>query len=245
MKTATPNLPQNKVTLFACADRQELVDSLKALNAEVIAVKESEIFNNVENDHPDMHLCHLGGNKVVVYKEDEYLWKELSKRDFEVIFAQTEKTGKYPNCAALNVCIIGKIVLCNIKAADKTILDYAQQNGYKIIDCKQGYSRCSTLVVSENSAITDDISVYNALKNEIDVLLVSKGGVDLDGKIDGFIGGCSCFTYKNHLAFFGNLECHPDKEKIEKFLNKYDVKPLCLNSGKLCDVGTILPLCEG
>jgi len=244
MKVKIPNLPQNKVNLFVCADRRDVASALEKTYAELIKIKKSDVFEPCECDHPDMHICHLGGKKVVVYKEDNYICSELLRRGFDVIFAETKKTKKYPSCAALNVCFIGKILLCNKKAADKSIVSFAEQNGYRIIDCKQGYSRCSTLVVSQNAVITDDVSVYKSLKDEIDVLVVSKCNIILEGNRQGFIGGCAGHIDKNKLAFFGNIETHPDFLKIDAFLTKHGVEYVSLGSDKLCDVGTIIPLCE-
>lgn len=239
-----PSLPQNKVNLFACADRKEVCFALEKLGAEIIRVNKSGSFEACESDHSDMHLCHLGKEKVVIYKEDTYLKDALLKKGFDVIFAKKQKTSEYPCCAALNALIIGNLLLCNKKSVDDTILDYFKENNMKIIDCKQGYTRCSCVVVNEKAVITDDISVYKALENYIDVLLVSKADIYLDESKSGFIGGCAGNIDKNRIAFCGNVKLHPDFEKIDGFLKKYNKEYVCIAKGKLCDIGTIMPLCE-
>ena len=239
-----PYLPQNTVNLFACADRKEVCFALSDFGAEVIKIKKSKAFEPCECDHSDMHICHLADKKVVVYKEDTYLSEALLKRGFDVIYAKKKKTSKYPDCAALNALILGRFLVCNKKAVDDTILDYANENEMKIIDCKQGYTRCSSLVVNEKAVITDDVSVYKALENEVEVLLISKADIYLDDNKSGFIGGCAGYIDKNTIAFCGNIKHHPDFEKIAAFLKKHKTEYVCIGEGKLCDIGTIMPLCE-
>ncbi|MBQ8868254.1 MAG: hypothetical protein IJ027_00855 [Oscillospiraceae bacterium] len=243
MDIMIPNLPQNKVTLFAVAEGFDtLSDALKAFGAEVITVKRDSTFESCESNHPDMHIHHLGGKKVLLYREDEYLCKELVKRGFEVVFAAEKKQGKYPKSAALNACRIGNILLCNEKALEPNLRLYAEQNGVEIVPCRQGYARCSTCVVSENAVITSDASVAKALKGRVDLLEISKGQIKLGGSYDGFIGGCSSMIDKNALAFFGDITRHSDYINIKSFLENHSVLPVVLCGGELIDVGTFIPL---
>ena len=138
MDIKIPNLPQNKVTLFAVAEGFDaLSDSLKAFGAEVITVKMDSTFESCESNHPDMHIHHLGGKKVLFYREDEYLIKDFQQRGFEVFFAAEKKQGMYPKSAALNACRIGNILLCNEKALDKNLRLYAEQNAIEIVPCRK------------------------------------------------------------------------------------------------------------
>lgn len=243
MDIKIPNLPQNKVTLFAVAEGFDaLSHSLKALGAEVINVKADSTFEACESNHPDMHIHHLGDKKVLLYREDEYLCKEFQQRGFEVLYAAEKKQGKYPKSAALNACRIGNILLCNEKALDKNLCLYAEQNGIEIVSCRQGYARCSTCVVSENAVITSDTSVAKALKGRVDLLEISKGQIKLGNTYDGFIGGCSSMIDKNTLAFFGDITRHSDYINIRSFLEDHSVSALSIGSGPLTDVGTFIPL---
>lgn len=243
MDIKIPNLPQNKVTLFAVAEGFDaLSDSLKAFGAEVITVKMDSTFESCESNHPDMHIHHLGGKKVLFYREDEYLIKDFQQRGFEVFFAAEKKQGMYPKSAALNACRIGNILLCNEKALDKNLRLYAEQNAIEIVPCRQGYARCSTCVVSENAVITSDPSVARALKGRLDVLEIEKGQIRLGSSLDGFIGGCSSMIDKNTLGFFGDVTGHSDYINIKSFLENHSVSPVSLGGGELTDVGTFIPL---
>ena len=243
MKIEIPNLPQKRVTLFAVADcYPELSKALCSLGAEVISVKKDGVFEPRESNHPDMHMHHLGGNKIAVYREDTELVNCLSDKGFELVFAAGQKKREYPNCAALNACRIGNILLCNEKAVDKSVQEFAEKIGLKTVNCRQGYSRCAVCIVSDYAVITSDPSVCRALDGKIDVLKISAGHIRLGNCNDGMLGGCSGMIDKNKLAFFGDITRHPDFEKIAEFLDKHSVTPVCLGSGELTDVGTIIPL---
>ena len=243
MDIKIPNLPQNKVTLFAVAEGfDELSSSLKEFGAEVITVKRDSTFEACESNHPDMHIHHLGDKKVLLYREDEYLCKEFQQRGFEVLYAAEKKQGEYPKSAALNACRIGNILLCNERALDKNLRLYAEQNSVEIVSCRQGYARCSTCVVSESAVITSDASVAKALKGRVDLLEISKGQIRLGSSLDGFIGGCCSMIDKNTLAFFGDVTRHIDYINIKSFLENHCVLPVVLCGGELTDVGTFIPL---
>ncbi len=243
MNIEIPNLPQGKVSLFAVAEGFDALSyALKDLGAELVCVKKDNIFEPRESNHPDMHIHHLGENKIMLYREDMYLKEEFAKRGFEVIFAADKKSGQYPRSAALNACRIGNILLCNTKSVDSNLRLYAEQSGIEIVHCRQGYARCSTCVVSESAVITSDPSVAKALRGRVEVLEISKGQIKLGDGYDGFIGGASSMTDKNTLAFFGDISRHSDYINIKSFLSNHSVLPISLIGGELTDVGTIIPL---
>ncbi len=243
MKILSPNFPQNKVTLALVGEEyKEIINALKTLSVEVIEVKKNHAFPSMENCHADLRAHHLGGKEVVVYKEDSELAYALKQRGFLVYEAENELCGTYPIRASLNAARIGDILLCGAKNLDGTILKYAQQNALKIIDCKQGYSRCATCIVSENAVITADKSVYKALSPHLDVLLISQGAIRLGESMDGLLGGASALIDKHTLAFCGDIKTHPDYEKIEKFLKKHKINAVSLTNGPLLDVGSIIVL---
>ena len=243
MNIEIPNLPNTKVSLFAVSrDCFEISAALKNLGAELILVKKDSVFEPRESNHPDMHIHHLGGNKVMLYREDGYLRDEFIKHDFEVLFAADKKSGLYPKSAALNACRIGNLLLCNPKSVDTNLRRYAEQKGIEIVPCRQGYARCSTCIVSEDAVITSDPSVSKALKGRVEVLEISKGQIKLGGGYDGFIGGASSMIDKATLAFFGDITRHSDYINIKSFLSNHSVLPVSLIGGELTDIGTIIPL---
>ena len=112
-------------------------------------------------------------------------------------------------------------------------------SGKRIINVNQGYTKCSVCAVSDKAFITDDKSIYQALKSaDYDVLEVEKGSVALDGYDYGFIGGACTMIDDGTVAFFGDIKTHPNFRKIERFCIIHNVKIINLAENKpLTDVG--------
>ena len=107
------------------------------------------------------------------------------------------------------------------------------------MDVKHGYAKCSICSVGENAIITADPSIAKtAKKNGIDVLKTEASHTRLDGYDCGFIGGASGDDGEN-IYFCGNLEKHPDGEKIKEFCKKHGRGVVCLSDEPLYDYGTL------
>ena len=139
-------------------------------------------------DHADISFFFDGDDTLFVAKESEICVNSL-KEFCENIIVLSENLGEnYPEDVKLNCLRIGSNFICNSNTVSTVVLEHMKNKGVRIIDVKQGYAKCSVLPVSDNSLITDDISIYNScIINGIDVLLVSKGDVKLSGYDYGFI----------------------------------------------------------
>lgn len=192
------------------------------------------------SSHADMLLCVIDRNVFCYrdyYLENIGLFNKIEKEGYRIIQIEKECSKKYPNDIALNVLVIDKKIFCNKKHVAKEILNFADENDYRIINVKQGYSACSTFVVDKTSAITADRGMKIALEKEkIDVLLISSKGIKLTGYNCGFIGG-SGVVIGDKAYFFGNLKNHPDFEKIKKALDNKKIQIKEIIHGDLCDFG--------
>lgn len=243
MKIQIPNLPSARVSCVAVGEcYSEIISLLESLGIKVLTVPKNDSLPPCENYHADLRIHHLGGDKIVAYKEDTELINKLNSCGFSVVLAKNSFSGKYPESVALNVARIGNILLCKKSSLDPEILNFAKENLLEIIDCNQGYSKCATCVISENAAITSDISVYNALKDKIDVLKIGAGNIRLCENDDGMIGGATFMLDSKTLAFCGDATRHPDYIEIEKFLEKHNISPFLLSNEPLLDVGSVIPL---
>ena len=152
-------------------------------------------------------------------------------------------SSPYPSDIKLNVKIIGNHILCNQRHTSDSVLDFAKRNHYKIIHCNQGYAACSSILLDNNSILTDDKSIYNCCaSNGINSNEVSIGSIKLKGYDYGFIGGCCGMIDKNILAFTGNPEKHSDYKKIKKILAEHNIEYISLTDNELIDIGGIIPL---
>lgn len=208
---------------------------------DVIGLPSFECLDTPVDSHADMLLSVIDNN-IFVYKEyyesNKELFHSLSEK-YKIINVEKPCQRHYPEDIALNVLVIGKKIFCKIKSVAAEILNYAQENGYKLINISQGYSACSTLVINENVAITGDKGVYNALVNEgIKALLISNDDIRLDGYNSGFIGG-ACGVYDKKVFVFGEIEKLSSHQSFLDFIKAENCTLFEVLTGDVCDFGGI------
>ena len=240
-----PNLPVSNVTRVVAGKLPVSVkNELKKRNIEIITIENNSIINNSLSNHADLQLIHLGSECILINDNQKEAIKKLGEYGFNVDLF-TLKGGKYPFDCAVNAAFLGKKVICKYEILEEKLKEHILKNNYNIINVNQGYSKCSVCVVNENSVITEDESVKNACeKHGIDVLLIRKGCVLLDGFDYGFIGGASFKINEKTLAFIGRVENHPDFTVINDFLRSKGIDYLSLGDVELTDVGSIIPVNE-
>ena len=222
------------------ADFPGVVNGLKELGFTVLTVEKNPFISNSLATHSDMLAVKIG-DRIVLDGSQQKLYEHFSSSGRPCIYSEKNVRSGYPDDVPLNCAVVGGHLICRKSAVSKTVLTLAENNGLKIVDVNQGYAKCSTCVVDENSVITDDISIHKACcANKIESLLVSKGSVSLEGYDYGFIGGCSGLLEKGLLAFCGDISTHADFAKIDDFLKQRGVEYVSLFNGKLIDVGGII-----
>lgn len=189
--------------------------------------------------HPDMLMHIIEKNQVVVHRDMPFDFIEkLKGTGINVSLSKSSLTDSYPEDIILNALTISNLFVHNIKHTDENLLNYIKSK--KLIQVKQGYTKCSTAVVSNTAAITSDKTIAKALtKEDIDVLLLPPGDILLPGLNYGFIGGCCGLIDKNTLAFYGDLTYYAYGKEVMNFLKKHNVVPVFLRKGKLIDRGSI------
>ncbi len=194
--------------------------------------------------HPDM-MIFMGFGHIVCHKDYYNKYTALidsivAKASLLLVVSDEEIDRTYPRDAKFNACVVGNSVICNTKHISRHILDIAKENNANIIHVNQGYTKCSTLVVGDNEIITSDRGIYMSAQNAgVNSLLISAGNVMLKPYEYGFIGGASGM-YDNKIYFCGNLENHPDKEKICEFITLCGKECVFLPFPELTDIGSIL-----
>ena len=126
------------------------------------------------SDHADLYHCRLG-----------------IADDAPVIHAQSgELAPGYPAEAVFNAVCTGKFFLHNLNITHPRLLAAAKARGLQLIHVRQGYTRCSTIPVTENAVITYDRGIAGPAETAgLEVLLIEPGYVLLPGYDTGFIGG--------------------------------------------------------
>ncbi len=221
---------------------KEEIDSLRKLNYDLIKIPKDNNLYEAINGHVDIQLNILNSynREIIINKNINSSFKEILKeKNINFIESDSTLSHKYPSNISLNSYITDNYLVHNLKFTDKKILEYCKNK--KIINVKQGYTKCSILPIKEKVIITNDTGIYNTLKNEdFDILLLPFGDIELSGFNYGFIGGVGGMISDNSMAFFGSLDNYTFGNEIKKFLYKYDVKPIYLSNTKLIDRGSLL-----
>lgn len=238
-----PNLPEKHISRVICGKIPTIfTDFLKKRNIEILFCEDNNDINFSVRNHADMSSVYLGKNKIIVDCKQTSLINKLIDYNFNVVTTKESIKGEYPFDISLNVALFSDNAVGNFKFSDQALIESIES--FRKFNVKQGYSKCSVLPISEEALITDDISVYNSVKNAFDVLFIEKGDIFLEGCNYGFIGGASAKISMNEIFFFGDLRLHRNYNEICAFLSKYNCLPVFIENVPLTDVGGLVILNE-
>lgn len=185
---------------------------------------------------------------------DKYV--ELSRK-IDCTIGKAEIKGEYPLDIPYNVCIMGKKAIHNFKYTDPVIKEKLIENGYKLININQGYSKCSIAVIDDNSCITSDMGIAKVLMDEgIDVLFVYEPDIKLLKRtnknetnpnrmyfeysdMQGFIGG-AIGVIGDEVIIFGDVNKFLNSDKIIKFIQRKGKKIKSFEGEDIIDYGSVV-----
>lgn len=235
----TPYIPQGKTAIGIGDITHDGINIIKPFYLEKLPI--------ALRYHADLSFCYLGEGVAVCAPESyEYYKKAFENTSLELIKGEKYLDMHYPLDASYNVAIVGNKMFCKKDITDRVLLNKAQECGYEIININQGYGKCSVCPVSQNSAISADMSFCKAAeKHGIEVLCTTNDTIMLPGYNNGFFGGCAYLYDKNTLFTKGDITTHPDYEKIALFLEKQKITVMCRKTKDfLCDFGSFIPIWE-
>ncbi|MBQ9657995.1 MAG: hypothetical protein IJV31_04415 [Clostridia bacterium] len=162
--------------------------------------------------HSDIFYCKI--NKQIICAPNA----PIIEKNFIIGNAKVERS--YPKDIFYNACQIGKNIIGS---------EYTDSKIPVNIKVRQGYTKCSIAVTSENSCITTDKWIAKKLKlNNIDTTYINEPNIKLlkksgqVSKISGFIGGAT-FCFDNNFVIFGDIEKLKSQQIILEHLNKYNL----------------------
>ncbi|MGI6203971.1 MAG: DUF6873 family GME fold protein [Anaerovoracaceae bacterium] len=146
----------------------------------------------------------------------------------------------YPGDVRFCAACTGRYVICNARYTDPGLLSSAEAAGMELVDVKQGYAKCNTLIVDEESIITSDQGISRACeKAGLAVLTVHEGHITLPGYDHGFIGGASG-RIGREIIFNGDVTAHPDYPLIRRFITERGLLLTWFDGLPLADIGSIV-----
>lgn len=221
---------------------KKIKSSLSSLGFDLIEMPSFDKLQSPVSAHPDM-LMFFAGKRLITHGE----YFDVAKEQFNAILSQgyeailsTEQIHKdYPKDILFNSAEVGSFVFGKEKFASKHILDYCKEQNKSFVNVSQGYTKCSTVVLSDKAIITaDKIICTYAQGLGIKVLHINHAHIRLDGYDHGFIGGCSGVC-DGKVYFTGNVELHPDGKDIIDFCEKQEISPVLLSDEELYDGGSL------
>lgn len=214
----------------------DTIKSLKALNKNVIKTTRIHGVYDAICGHADIQAHYIGKNTIICAPE---AYNHYLKTDLKVIKGSKKLKECYPEDIFYNAAAFGNFLICKAEYTSPEILEI--YNNRTLINVKQGYSKCSICIISDNAIITADNLIYKAAaKHGIDVLKIQEGFIELPGMQYGFLGGATGLIDKYTLAVNGNLKTHPDYNNIYAFSKNYNVDIIALNNGIPVDVGSLI-----
>ena len=221
----------------------ECTEALQKKGLEVVLLPPLPLLPAPVASHPDM-LIFQAGKRLLTHRE----YYKIARSQLETIcrtayleltFIDETVGDTYPHDVLLNAACVGNSVIFSQKAISEQIKEYCADQRKKTISVKQGYTKCSVCIVSDNAIITADRGIASAARSAgIDVLTISPGHVSLEGYDTGFIGGASG-RCGDTVYFCGDISTHPDHAALRNFCAYHGKKIVCLGNTPLTDVGTI------
>ena len=216
---------------------QETIQNLSSLGFNVIKSKRLNNLYDAVKGHTDLQIVKIKDDIVVCPECYEYY---KSKNLNNLICGSSELDGQYPGDVLYNVAAFGKFAVHNFRFTDSVLRECIKKNFLFEIRVNQGYSKCSICIITDSAVITEDDSIAKKLSEQnIDVLKIEKGSVELKGLNYGFFGGATGL-WNNTLFINGELKYHTDGDNIKSFCKKHKVSIIELKSGRISDIGSIL-----
>lgn len=232
-----------KIAVTDCRIPRECAYALKARGFETVPLPPHPALPPPVASHPDMLLFVHGF--FLLSSRDYYT---LARSEIDMIagvgrltlILTDETPGEvYPRDILFNAAPIGGFIFARADSISHHISKICNLSGAKIINVRQGYTRCSTVIADEHSIITSDAGIASAARAAgLEVLLVSPGHIALKGYDTGFIGGASG-VFDGTVYFCGDIDAHPDASAIRDFCAARGLRVVSLGGGSLTDVGTI------
>ena len=177
--------------------------------------------------HPDMFMCKLG------VSDDAEIIRYFTQNE-------TRLSSEYPHDIPFNAACTGKYFIHNLKYTAPVLLKRAEELGLEMVNVRQGYAKCSTVIVDEDSVITYDRGLGRACSQAgMNVLIITPGHVLLPGYDTGFIGGASG-RIGDTVIFNGDLSAHPDSDQVIRFIEERGLRVRWFPEWPLTDIGSVI-----
>lgn len=220
----------NSIIVISDSAPEALVEYFEFKGFNVILFEKMDKPHEAVSNHPDMFMF---------YDDILFLEKDVTQSLSENAVKSELIGNEYPSDIKYNICKVGNKIICKYEYISSDIIKHFKERKYKILNVNQGYAKCSTCIVDDDSIITADKSISKiCIDNDIDVLLIEPGHIILKKFNYGFIGGASVM-FDDIVFFNGDITEHPDYDAINSFIKSKNKKIEYMNY-PLEDLGSFI-----
>lgn len=235
----------NKTLIISSQMHEEIKRRLGKTCGKLIALEPNPSLPTPVSAHPDMQILKIDDTAVItreLYDSNCELRSALDS-GLNVRFAEHAHTGVYPGDVGLNALKIGQYLIAKTDSLDPEVRRLCGEKDIEIVNVRQGYAKCSTLAL-DNAVITSDTGIVAAVRRlGFDALMVTPGGITLEGYDYGFIGGASYYDSESKTVyFFGDITQYPDSIRVVDFLHSHGVDICPCADCALADFGGAVEL---
>ena len=229
-----------KIAIVDCRADDKTIYRLEDIGLTVIPTAKTELYDDIAT-HADIQIHYLGHNKFICAPEVFEHYRKLLSDDIQLTEGSAQLGAEYPYDVPYNVAVLKDYVICNSAYTAMEILREYRSMSKKILNVRQGYSKCNICTLNGNAMITSDNGIAKtASEHKMDFIRIREGFIKIRNLNYGFIGGATGLIEKKLLAVNGEIKTHPDAEKIKLFCKSHETELIELKSGILEDIGTII-----
>lgn len=222
---------------------KKVLDMLKSLDIDYILTKKHDKLPSQVDDHPDMMIHPIDYNTLIIEKSVFNYYKSLKDYGKNIIKSYRILDFKYPKDIYLNVSRVGDYYFHKENYIDENLKKQLDKINAKEILVKQGYSRCSTMVIGENTVITQDLKLHKKyISLGLKSYLLPPGGITLPGYDTGFIGGTCGMINRRELIFYGDIDNYIHGDILKKILKENNIGYNCPKNIEFFDRGSIITI---
>ena len=232
------------IAVLSASAPRAFIDALAELGYDTVILPPHPFLPSPVSSHPDM-LLFFSSDAIFCTEAYQRIASEelsvISRRAARPIrTVKKELANQYPHDVLFNAAPIGDRLFCLPSATAEELLTLP---GLTPIPVRQGYAKCSVIPVGDRALMCADPSIEKAAKvNGFDVLLLSPGGIRLDGYEYGFPGGCASlapYEKTDTILFCGALSQYPDGTRMHDFCSAHGYRLLPLGDFPPTDIGTV------
>lgn len=235
------------LALMSCDAPQEIKTSLLALGFQVISLPRDCRLQSPVASHADMLVCVIGKNLFCsdrYYFDNQEIFQLIKSYGYNVIPCDAHISSNYPSDIAFNMLFINDTIMGRVDRMPNEMRELSLKNEIPLIAIKQGYAKCSTLLLDNSALISADGGIIKEAKRlGLSTLKIdnSPDAVTLPGYDYGFIGGASG-VFNKAIYFTGDITQHPNGSQIHAFCqtNGFKVHTLRKENEKCIDIGGII-----